>query len=301
MHRLEVPTPTILPFAIGTFDTIGSASRADYPHRHTFHEIAYVTGGRGTHVVDLVPRPLRPPHLFFVTPGQVHFWHRVTGLNGWVILFEDDFLIGHAGDRDVVRELSAQPRLRPTRGAAPGLAELVAEMMREYAAQAEGFVPVLRSYLHVLILRAARLAAEAGEAREDAARQDPVAGRSASIASRFVRLLDDPDPAERTVGAYADRLGVSVGYLNDVVKASTGRTPGLLIRRAQAVEAKRLLAGSDLTVRQVADRVGFADPAYFCRFFRRETGRTPGDYRRDIRAKHHDGRVLSIDLPDWPA
>lgn len=60
LHRLDVPAPSILPFAVGSFDTIGPMSRADFPHRHTFHEIVYVTGGTGTHVVDLVPRPLRP-------------------------------------------------------------------------------------------------------------------------------------------------------------------------------------------------------------------------------------------------
>ncbi|OEU97266.1 hypothetical protein AN217_04555 [Streptomyces qinglanensis] len=47
------------------------------------------------------------------------------------------------------------------------------------------------------------------------------------------------------------------------------------------LEAKRLLAGTAMTVRQVAHEVGFADPAYFCRFFRRETGASPGEFRRE--------------------
>lgn len=147
----------------------------------------------------------------------------------------------------------------------------------------------------MLILRAARLAASVTDVVVDV---EPDLGPTAAIAQRFARLLDRPtDPVERTVGAYAAHLGVSVGHLNHAVKTATGRTPGRIIRQAQVVEAKRLLAGSDLTVRQVADRVGFGDPAYFCRFFRRETGSTPGEYRRDIHAKHHDGRALSIDVP----
>ncbi|MET7304017.1 AraC family transcriptional regulator [Embleya sp. NPDC005575] len=300
LHRLEVPAPSILPFAIGSFDTIGSMSRADFPHRHTFYEIAFVTGGRGTHVVDLAPRTVDPPHLFFVTPGQVHFWHRMQGLTGWVVLFNDDFLLAHPEDRATFRELAGYPRLRPTSDAAPGLAGVVAEMRREYAEQGEGFIPILQAYLHVLLLRATRLAALDGPDAEP----EPDAGPTAVIAQRFARLLDgpvDPDPLERTVGAYAAQLGVSVGHLNHAVKSATGRTPGRIIRQTQVVEAKRLLAGSDLTVRQVADRVGFADPAYFCRFFRRETGSTPGEYRREINAKHHEGRALSIDAPDGRA
>ncbi|MGC0422621.1 AraC family transcriptional regulator [Embleya sp. AB8] len=297
LHRLEVPAPSILPFAVGSFDSIGPMSRADFPHRHTFHEIAVVTGGRGTHVVDMVPRPVCPPQLFFVTPGQLHFWHRMHELTGWVVLFNDDFLLAHPEDRDTVRELAGRARLRPTPEAAPGLLGVVAELRREYTEQGEGFIPVLQAYLHVLILRAARLAARDSPDAE----ADPDPGPTAAIAQRFARLLDGPvdlDPEERTVGAYADRLGVSVGHLNHAVKTATGRTPGRIIRQTQVVEAKRLLAGSDLTVRQVADRVGFADPAYFCRFFRRETGSTPGEYRRTINAKHHEGRALSIDSPE---
>ncbi|MFH0245434.1 hypothetical protein ACGRHY_24105 [Streptomyces sp. HK10] len=70
-HRLEVPAPNALLFAVGSFDTIGPPSRAGFPRRHVFHEIVYVTGGRCTHVVDAVPWRPSPPNLCAVAPGQV--------------------------------------------------------------------------------------------------------------------------------------------------------------------------------------------------------------------------------------
>jgi AraC-like DNA-binding protein len=101
------------------------------------------------------------------------------------------------------------------------------------------------------------------------------------------------------VRAAAAELGVTPGYLNEVVKAGTGRTPAQLLRQAQVLEAKRLLAATGLTVARIAHEVGFADPAYFCRFFRRETGLTPGTFRRSARtrAMHHGHRAASIDPP----
>lgn len=54
--------------------------------------------------------------------------------------------------------------------------------------------------------------------------------------------------------------------------------------------------GSELSIRQVAARVGFDDAAYFCRFFRRETGLSPGDFR-----KHHDRRAPSIESRGGPS
>src|ERR1043165_9106164 len=103
IHRLETGDGT--PFAIGTFDTLGPFSRAPFPHRHTFHEIMYVTSGAGTHVVDFARWELQPPHLCVIVPGQVHHWENVTDLDGHLLLFTDDFLVDHPADRDLLHKL----------------------------------------------------------------------------------------------------------------------------------------------------------------------------------------------------
>jgi AraC-like DNA-binding protein len=267
MHRLEVPMPNALPFVIGTFDTIGPMSRADFPHRHTFYEIVYVTGGTGSHVVDLASWPLRPPHLCAIVPGQVHHWDNVRDLDGFVVLFTDDFLLDHPTDRDLLRKLSERPWLSPEEPAR--IVQLITDMHDEYCGGAEGVESVLRALLHVLIVRAARLTEVATA---------PPPARAGAVAAQFASLNGQTDLW--SVQAYAERIGVTPGYLTEAIKTATGRTPSQLIREARVHEAKRLLARTDLSVRQIAARTGFADPAYFCRFFRRETGQSPGDFRR---------------------
>ncbi|HEY8231852.1 MAG TPA: helix-turn-helix domain-containing protein [Vicinamibacteria bacterium] len=59
---------------------------------------------------------------------------------------------------------------------------------------------------------------------------------------------------------------------------------GRVVRRRIALEARRLLTHSDLTAAQVGFRLGFDDPAYFARFFRREAGEPPTDFRARARA-----------------
>ncbi|MEV0280055.1 AraC family transcriptional regulator [Streptomyces sp. NPDC050610] len=285
--------PGLLPFAVGSFDTIGPMSRADFPHRHTFYEIAYVTGGTGHHVVDLVRLPLVPPHLCLISPGQVHYWERATGLRGWVILFTDDFLLGHGRDRQLLRRLGERPWLCLDGEEADRLTALVLDMRREFGQRAEGFVSVLQAHLHVLLTRAVRISGERLPETET--------GRASMVSQEFTRLLSLPGAAEQAVGTLAAQLGVSVGYLNEAVKQSTGLTPGRLTRAARTLEAKRLLASTDLTVGQVARQAGFADPAYFCRFFRRETGVSPGDFRREAHGNHHVHRIESIDPSGLPA
>lgn len=288
-HRLEVPMPNALPFAIGTFDTIGPMSRASFPHRHTFHEIVHVTGGTGRHVVDLTGFALNPPNLCFVAPGQVHHWEDVTGLEGSVILFTDDFLLDHPADRRTLRGLGRRCWLDLGGVEADRTARLVAELDGEYRAGADGFQSVLRALLHVLVVRAARLPAHHPAPGPSAPRTRP-----GTVAAKFVGLLATPEGSVRSVRACARQLGVSESYLSEAVKDATGRTPGELIRQARVHEAKRLLLRTELSVRQIADRVGFGDPAYFCRFFRRETGASPGDFRRGGGDIHHDHRIESI-------
>ncbi|MEU4257283.1 AraC family transcriptional regulator [Streptomyces fradiae] len=275
MHRLEVPMRDAVPFAIGTFDSIGPMARAAFPHRHTFYEIVHVTRGRGTHVTDLAHWPLRPPHLGFLVPGQVHHWEDAAGVDGSVVLFTEDFLLDHPGDRDLLRLLAERPW--PTLGGsgAAGADRLLADLHEEYARGADACPSVLRALLHVLVVRAARLYGIG-----QAGRRRPPGARPGAVAGEFTRLIGLGDPALWSVRACAARIGVTPGHLTDAVKAATGRTPGQLVREARAHEAKRLLARTDLTVRQVAGRVGFDDAAYFCRFFRRETGVSPGDFRR---------------------
>ncbi|MEY9931952.1 hypothetical protein ABH926_006601 [Catenulispora sp. GP43] len=105
LHELEVPEVALLPFAAGSFQRIGPLSLADFPHRHTFYEIVLVTAGRGLHVVDSQPWPITPPHFGVIVPGQVHHWQDATGVEGSVLLFNEDFLVGHPEDVPVLRAL----------------------------------------------------------------------------------------------------------------------------------------------------------------------------------------------------
>ncbi|MFB9925226.1 AraC family transcriptional regulator [Amycolatopsis halotolerans] len=287
LHRLEVPAPDAVPFAVGSFDAVGPLSRAEFPHRHTFYEIVLVTGGTGAHVVDLTRWELSPPHLGVVTPGQVHHWE-ASGLTGSVVLFTDDFLFDHPADRETLRRLRERPWLQLDGTEHDRTARLIAELEEEFRRGGEDGESVLRALLHVLIVRAGRLPGIPAA---------PAPARARAVAAEFAQQAEKSELGLWSVRAHAERLGVTPGYLTEAVKAATGRTAAELVREARTQEAKRFLLRTNLSVRQVASRVGFADPAYFCRFFRRETGLSPGGFRRtgDAAPKiHHDCMTPSI-------
>jgi hypothetical protein len=98
-------------------------SLADFPHRHTFYEIVLVTTGTGWHVVDSQPWPIMPPHFGVVVPGQVHHWEDARGVEGSVLLFNEDFLVCHPEDVPVLQALQSLTWLSPS---ATQMAALVA-------------------------------------------------------------------------------------------------------------------------------------------------------------------------------
>jgi AraC family transcriptional regulator, transcriptional activator of pobA len=96
---------------------------------------------------------------------------------------------------------------------------------------------------------------------------------------RFRALLDRHCRERRPVASYADDMGVSTGQLSRICRAAFGVSAIEAIDARSIHEAKRLLGYSTLSVKQIASELGFQDEAYFGRFFRKQTGLRPTEYR----------------------
>jgi AraC family transcriptional activator of pobA len=81
------------------------------------------------------------------------------------------------------------------------------------------------------------------------------------------------------VSDYASRLGITAAHLNALCRQAAGKSALALIHERMILEAKRNLVYTSMTIAVVADTIGFADPAYFTRFFRREVGMSPKEFR----------------------
>ena len=93
------------------------------------------------------------------------------------------------------------------------------------------------------------------------------------------RLLDEHFRKERLISFYAGKLAMTADRLNDHVKRATGVTAGHLIRQRVLTEAKRQLVFTSRPIHEIAYDLGFSDPSHFARFFRKQTGMTPQDFR----------------------
>ncbi len=103
--------------------------------------------------------------------------------------------------------------------------------------------------------------------------------RKSELVMKFFRLLPDHIYTHRDVNFYARELNINPRYLSTTLKEKTGKTALTLIAEMVVQEAKVLLSSPELTISDVAHKLGFPDPFTFSKYFKLQTGVSPSEYR----------------------
>ncbi len=105
--------------------------------------------------------------------------------------------------------------------------------------------------------------------------------RQEQLTNKFFELLFQYFETERSVAFYAGKLCVTPKYLSVAIRSVSGCTVQKWINEIVLAEAKRYLCTTELTIQQISDKLNFASPSSFVRFFRQHTLTTPLAYRKD--------------------
>jgi AraC family transcriptional regulator, transcriptional activator of pobA len=249
-------------------------------HRHrNLFQILLIEQGGGEMTFDAARLPFAAPAAILVPATIAHgFRFDPDVTNGWVISFTEDAastLTERAGEALArLRGLAAEPVIPIGDEAEHGrLSALCKELFEEHSLAREGFRLAMRGLLVLIAVGVARLAAS--RARTGSVTLHPADATVTALRT----LVDENFRTERLLNFYAEKLGMTVDRLNDHVKRSTGVTAGHLIRQRVLTEAKRQLVFTTQPIHDIAEELAFADPSHFARFFRKQTGTTPHEFR----------------------
>lgn len=103
--------------------------------------------------------------------------------------------------------------------------------------------------------------------------------RGQRILQQFLDALGRKDPLPRNIRAYADYLCITPNHLSAVIREQSGRSVMDWLNAHCVLRAQVLLRHTNLSIYEIADRLGFQSSTFFTRFFHRETGLTPKEYR----------------------
>jgi AraC family transcriptional activator of pobA len=248
-------------------------------HRHrNLFQILLIERGGGEMIYEAAKLPFAAPAAILVPAAVAHGFRFEPGTEGWVMTFTEDAafaLADRSGEAlSRLRALAAHPII-PMGGEADRsrLSALCAELFEEGSLAREGYRMAMRSLLALIAVTVARLAAS--RARTGAITLQPADATVAQLRT----LVDEYFRREHQLGFYAEKLGMTVDRLNDHVKRATGVTAGHLIRQRLLTEAKRQLVFTTQPIQDIAEELAFSDPSHFARFFRKQTGTTPHEFR----------------------
>lgn len=243
-------------------------------HRDDHYIFILLETGESRVMVDFQVQCLKAPALFYVPPGQVHQYIGSRQASGWFVA-AGALLVGDLF-QPVLQEANQGPLTITTQQHA-SLAGLLKVL--DGSRQIAG-MPYFKPVVHSLVTAFAGMVA--GIYAEQAGR-DKQALRSSAITSSFRQLLATQYKTMKSPVDYARRLNLSLSYLNETVKASTGFPVSYWIQHETMLEARRLLYYSEISVKEIAYQLGYDDPTYFSRLFKKVVGQTPGEYRKEHR------------------
>jgi AraC-like DNA-binding protein len=247
-------------------------------HRIDFHVVMFFDGGPVRHMIDFAEFEASSGDVLWIRPGQVHRFSRTSEYRGTVLTMQPGFLPRATVEATGLYRYDLPPLLHPDPPRLAALRSSLAQLRREYEDTAtlplSLHTAVLRHSLTAFLLRLAHLAASSAEA---ARRQ------SDTTFTLFRDAVEQGFATNHSVSAYAESLGYSRRTLVRAVRAATGETPKGFIDKRVVLEAKRLLAHTDLPIGRVGAAVGFPDAANFSKFFHQHTDVTPAAFRAELR------------------
>lgn len=258
------------------------------PHLHDFYSIFWVESGEAIHATEFVEYSLKADTILFVPPGLKHRMYIDKWVSGTYILFNEDFIRFNRKDHVPLKEyrLFNNPDFKSLITVAPekrGKLRNITELIFDELKHSDDYSQdIVLNLLHLFLLESRRIFDQQDQSPKEELNETP----DAAII-KFKQLIEENYIAQKNVSAYADMLNMNASCLNELTKRTTGITAGELIRKRVIDETKKLLYSSSISGKEIAFQLGFDDPAYFSRFFRKYTGTTLKEFRDHSRKKYH--------------
>lgn len=254
-----------------------------HPHKHTFYHLILFTKGAGSHSIDFERFTVNPGQIYFMIPGQVHSWAFEGAIDGYVINFSEAFFRSFLLKPDYIDQFPFFSGVvknavidipADIRNEIIGLFEQIIE---ETESGRRSAADMVKSLMLQIFIKLSRLSI------------DPVETTASSynhtLLRNYQQLIEKNFAALRLPKDYAELLYITPNHLNALCNDILGVPAGDVIRNRVTLEAKRLLVNFELTISQIADRLNFDDNSYFSKFFKKQEGITPEQFRKQFKSK----------------
>lgn len=246
------------------------------PHKHSFYHLVYFTRGGGSQTIDFEYVPVKPYQIYFMVPGQVHNWNFEGEVDGYIINFSAGFFqsfllkAGYLDELPFFSGIVADSVLDIPENVQLLVKNLFEQLVEEY----DGHKPLKADMMRITLLKLFITIARITPAQQNAPTYNY------TLLRNFQKLIEKNYTLLKLPKEYAELLFITPNHLNALCNAMLGMSAGEVIRNRIALEAKRLLINRELSIAEIAGQLNFADNSYFTKFFKKQTGGTPEEFRK---------------------
>ncbi|MBX2947557.1 MAG: helix-turn-helix domain-containing protein [Cyclobacteriaceae bacterium] len=251
---------------ISTFKQVRGITK---PRRLLRYLLIWCAKGKATLVLDDKELTLRQREVVTVTSGQIHYFKDITTAEGVILDFSLDFFSKDDADLELVfhNGLFCHFDLNEviTVKEYTIIENELKEIARELRARPYQYLHSVHARIQLILIHINRAKVQRGDEiyKPDA------------LFLKFLELVRGNFELNYPLSHFARLLSTTPAKINEQAKLHTGRTAQMVIHGLVVAEAKRLMMYENLSVKEVAYRLGFKDPFYFSNFFKKHTGYSP--------------------------
>ncbi len=250
-----------------------------FPHQHNFHQFLFFEKGTGLHMIDGEKYEVKPLSIHFISPNHVHHLLLEKKTKGYVCMFKEELFFIHNESNKFIEELglfsnwNSKPIVNLLKADFDELKKLLILLEDEFANKKMRKNEILLMGLKMFLMKSSRIGGEILGVGTNKKRQ---------IIINFLGLIDENCNKNLPVGFYSERLNITSTYLNRLVNEVYGKSVSDFIVERIVLEAKRVIRLSSKSIKETSFELGFEDPSYFARFFKKHVGITPVEYRKTL-------------------
>lgn len=253
-------------------------------HRHLdlFH-VMYLYHGSARASLDGEEFRINAPLLVTVPAMCVHGFNPTETVHGHLLTIPGSSLSHLLSYEDTYSLFSEHPTIISgnNQDRWGDLDQLFKDLAREYNHDHPSRFLAIQSLLRLIFVWSIR-----HRPTEQQALEAPANDRDSQRIRRFKKLIEQHYRSGMSIKEYASLMGLSSAQLNNICRAKVGQSALHIVHERVTLEAKRLLIYTAMSISEIAYELGFSDPAYFTRFFSKQVGTAPKQYRAKHRPEH---------------
>ena len=246
----------------------------NFPHKHDFFLVILFLKGKGKHEVDFETFKVEKGALFVLKPGQMHYWELSDDVDGYVFFHSKEFFDKGSSSLNLqdfafYNSFQVSPYFKLKEKQCISIQYLMHELMHEYSRTDLFKWQKIHSLIILIYIEISRV----NNAFVKTKNQTYL-----TTLRKFEDAIEEHYKQTKYVKDFALKLNITEKHLNRITKSCIGKTSTQLISERVVLEAKRMLIYSKLNVTQIGEALGYFDPSYFVRFFKKNTGITPHSF-----------------------